>query len=69
MMAESGITITHTTIMRWVHPYSSIIDKRIRKFLKTKNDQWRMDETYLKIKGKDANIYRAVDSDGVTIDF
>jgi transposase, IS6 family len=37
--------------------------------LKRTNDSWRMDETYIKIKGKDAYLYRAVDSEGNTIDF
>jgi hypothetical protein len=40
--------------MRWVHQYSAIIDERIRKHPKPTNDSWRMDETYLKIKGKNA---------------
>ena len=52
MMNERGLKLAHTTIKRWVHQYSSI-----------------MDETYLKIKGKNAYLYRAVDSEGNTIDF
>jgi len=55
--------------MRWAHRYSTIIDERVRKHLKQTNDSWRMDETYVKIKGKDAYLYRAVDSVGNTIDF
>ncbi len=69
MMTERGLIITHTTIMRWVHQYSPIIDERIRKYLKQTNDSWRMDETYIKIKGKDAYLYKAVDSEGNTLDF
>jgi transposase, IS6 family len=68
-MAERGLSITHTTIMRWVNQYSPIIDKRIRKYFHPTNDSWRVDETYIKIKGKWCYLYRAVDSEGNTIDF
>jgi len=69
MMQERGLKLSHTTIMRWVHQYSPIIDERIRKHLKPTNDSWRMDETYIKINGENAYLYRAVDSQGKTIDF
>jgi transposase, IS6 family len=69
MMAERGLSISHTTILRWVQQYSPIINKRIRKHLNPTNDSWRVDETYIKIKGQWAYLYRAVDSEGATIDF
>ena len=69
MMAERGINITHTTIMRWVHEFSPILDKSIRPYLSKCNHSWRVDETYIKIKGKWTYLYRAVDSKGNTIDF
>ena len=50
MMAERGITVDHTTIMRWVHQYSPEIEKKVRRYLRPTNDSWRMDETYIKVK-------------------
>lgn len=69
MMAERFLSISHTTIPRWVQQYSPIINSRIRKHLNPTNDSWRVDETYIKIKGQWSYLYRAVDSDGATIDF
>jgi len=69
MMSERGIRIVHTTIMRWIHEYSPKINKRIRKYLKTSSDSYRLDETYIKIKGKWCYLYRAIDSKGNTLDF
>lgn len=69
MMEERGLSISHTTIMRWVHQYGPELDKRIRRHLKQINDSWRVDETYIKVKGQWMYLYRAVDSNGNTIDF
>ena len=69
MMAERGIQVDHSTIMRWVHQYSPEIEQRIRRHLGPTNDSWRVDETYIKVKGKWKYLYRAVDSDGDIIDF
>ena len=69
IMSERGISISHTTIMRWVHEYSPEIAKRVRPHLKPVNDSWRVDETYIKVKGHWTHLYRAVDSTGKTIDF
>ncbi|MFD6509936.1 IS6 family transposase [Bacillus sp. NPDC060175] len=69
MMEERGLSIAHTTIMRWVHQYGPELDKRIRRHLKQTNDSWRVDETYIKVKGQWMYLYRAVDSDRNTIDF
>ena len=68
-MAERGVEVDHTTIMRWVHQYSPKIEKKIRRHLRPTNDSWRVDETYIKVKGEWKYLYRAVDSDGDTIDF
>ncbi|PHG35495.1 IS6 family transposase, partial [Bacillus pseudomycoides] len=69
MMEERGLSISHTTIMRWVHRYGSELDKRVRRHLKKTNDSWRVDETYIKVQGKWMYLYRAVDSGGNTVDF
>lgn len=69
MMEERGLLMAHTTIMRWVHQYGPELDKRVRRHLKPTNDSWRVDETYIKVKGQWMYLYRSVDSEGNTIDF
>jgi len=69
MMQERGVEADHSTINRWVLRYAPELDKRIRTHLKTTNDSWRVDETYIKIKGVWKYLYRAVDSQGKTLDF
>jgi transposase, IS6 family len=69
MMAERGVEVDHTTIMRWVHQYSPEMEKKVRRYLRPTNDSWRVDETYIKVKGEYKYLYRAVDSIGNTIDF
>jgi len=68
MLSERGIEVSHTTIYRWVKEYTPIIEVHVRKYLKSTNDSWRLDETYIKVKGKWCYLYRAVDSKGSTID-
>ena len=46
------LSVDHTTIYRWVMIYAPEMEKRSRKYLKTTNDSWRVDETYIKVKGK-----------------
>lgn len=69
MMEEGGLYIAHTTIMRWVHQYGPQLEERVRHHLTSANDSWRVDETYIKVTGKWMYLYRAVDSEGNTIDF
>ena len=54
--------------MRWVHQYSPEIEKKVRRYLRPTNDSWRMDETYIRVKSEWKYLYRAVDSNGNTID-
>jgi len=69
MMAERGLSVDHSTINRWVLQYGSELDKRCRPHLRPINDSWKMDETYVKVKGEWKYLYRAVDSSGQTLDF
>jgi transposase, IS6 family len=69
MMAERGLHVDHTTIYRWVQRYAPELDKRCRPHLKACNDSWKVDETYIKIKKTWMYLYRAVDSEGNTLEF
>ncbi len=69
MMEERGLSIAHKTIMHWVHQYEPQLEEKVRHHLKATNNSWRVDETYIKVKGKWMYLYRAVDSEGNTIDF
>ncbi len=69
MMAERGLTVDHTTIYRWVQHYAPELDKRCRPHLKATTDSWRVDETYINIKKTWTYLYRAVDSQGNTLEF
>src|SRR3954462_8633108 len=66
---ERLITVDHTTLFRWIQAYAPELEKRIRPHLRTCNGSWRVDETYVKVKGRWTYLYRAVDSRGQTIDF
>jgi IS6 family transposase len=69
MMRERGLSVDHTTIYRWVQHYAPEFDKRCRPHLKACNDSWKVDETYIKIRKTWMYLYRAVDSEGNTLEF
>ena len=69
IMAERGLHVDRSCIWRWVQIYGPEVDQRCRRHLKPTNKSWRLDETYIKVKGRDRFLYRAVDSTGQTIDF
>jgi transposase, IS6 family len=69
MLKERGMDASHTTLMRWVHEYAGEFKKRLKKFIKRSNDSYRIDETYIKIKGEWHYLYRAIDSEGNTLDW
>jgi putative transposase len=68
-MQIRGVNVDHSTIQRWVFKFSPAIEKNMHKRKHQVGDSWRMDETYIKVGGKDMFLYRAVDKDGNTVDF
>ncbi|GHO47216.1 hypothetical protein KSX_53790 [Ktedonospora formicarum] len=68
-MLERGLHVDHTTMYRWVQRYAPELEKRCRPHLKGTTDSWRVDETSVKVKGSWMYLYRAVDSQGTTLEF
>jgi IS6 family transposase len=66
---ERGFILDRSTIYRWVQEYSTEIKNRIKPHLKMTSDSWKLDETYLKIKGVWYYLYRAIDKQGNTLDW
>jgi len=69
LLEERGLKADHTTVWRWVQCYAPELEQRLRRYLKPTNKSWRVDETYVRVKGRWGSLYRAIDSAGATIDF
>ena len=69
MLAERGLAVDASCVWRWVQAYAPELNKRCRPHLRPTNKSYRIDETYIRIKGEDRYLYRALDSTGQTIDF
>src|SRR5919199_831930 len=69
LIRERGLAIHPSCVFRWVQVYAPELNKRCRLYLRPTNKSYRVDETYVKVKGVMKYLYRAVDSTGQTIDF
>src|SRR6202167_3207741 len=69
MMAERGVSVDHSTVHRWAIKLLPVLEKAFRRRQQPVGKSWRMDETYIRVKGEWRYLYRAVDKDGNTIDF
>src|SRR5215475_3409483 len=69
LMSERGVTIVHTTVLRWVQRFVPAFEKKWKNYARPVGSSWRVDETYIKVKGQWRYLYRAVDQQGQTVDF
>ena len=69
LMEERGLGVDHATVNRWVIKYSPALESKFRQAKKPIGVSWRMDETYIKVKGQWVYYYRAVDKENQTVDF
>ena len=69
LLSIRGVKVDHATIQRWVFKFSPLVEQQFRKQKKSVGKRWRLDETYIKVKGEWRYLYRAVDKEGNTVDF
>lgn len=69
LLAERGLPVDASCVWRWVQTCAAELNKRCQPYLKRTNKSYRVDETYIRVKGQEKCLYRAVDSTGQTIDF
>jgi transposase-like protein len=69
MMADRGLSVSHTTVMRWAVRYAPEFEQKWRRYERRVGDSWRVDETYVKVSGRWVFLYRAVDRQGKTVEF
>ena len=69
LMAERGVAVEHTTVMRWVQRFVPAFEKKWKNYARPVGSSWRVDETYIKVKGQWRYLYRAVNKQGQTFDF
>jgi transposase-like protein len=69
LMAERGVTVVHTSVLRWVQRFIPAFKKKWKNYARPVGSSWRVDETYIKVKGQWRYLYRAVDKQGQTVDF
>jgi putative transposase len=69
LMEERGVLLDHATLQRWVVKYSPLLEETFHRRKRPVWVSWRLDETYIRVKGVWHYLYRAVDKQGQTIDF
>ena len=69
MMAERGVEVDHSSLNRWVLKYTPLLEMAFRQRKRLVGTSWRLDETYISVKGEWKYLYRAVDKAGDTVDF
>jgi transposase, IS6 family len=69
MLRERGVAVDHTTLYRWTQRYAPELEKRTAWYRSRLSSSWRVDETYVRVKGRWKYLYRAIDKDGATLDF
>jgi len=69
MMGERGVEVDHSTLNRWIVRYVPLLEKVFMTRKGSVGGSWRLDETYVRVKGEWKYLYRAVDKAGATVDF